>query len=311
MNKFLTKLLEVNGRGEGFTGHCISWNLSPKINATFRNGDVELVKQMFYAMVDEGDIDDAVKMVAKCHKEQGIKVKSAIEQMQDGKLLQYKNSVVGIIDNDYAPYSGLIAGRLCGQYNKPAFVLRKATFTSFSGSCRSSTPILELVNSSGMMSGQGHDEAFGVLVSADKANRFFKWLDKQDVDIQSTRQVAAELTTADITLDLCEQLEQCDYLWCNDLVKPQFLVKFDIQPGEQCLCGKAGNTFKYGPYLKFRCNEDEVGKLSANEPKFIEAIVELSVNEYNGARYPQARIVDWEITTKASNPILDFDSIFN
>ena len=78
------------------------------------------------------------------------------------------------------------------------------------------------------------------------------------------------------------------------------------------LCGKAGNCFRYTPFIKFGCNEREIEQLNPNAKRTIEAIVELSVNEWAGVRYPQARIVDWEIgIEQPQEEIFDFDKIFS
>ena len=78
------------------------------------------------------------------------------------------------------------------------------------------------------------------------------------------------------------------------------------------LCGKAGNCFRYTPFIKFGCTEREIERLNPNAKRTVEVIVELGVNEWAGVRYPQARIVDWEIDVEQQQEeIFDFDSIFS
>ena len=78
------------------------------------------------------------------------------------------------------------------------------------------------------------------------------------------------------------------------------------------LCGETGNCFRYTPFIKFGCNEREIEQLNPKTKRTIEAIVELGVNEWVGVRYPQARIVDWEIDVEQQQEeIFDFDKIFS
>ena len=49
MNEFLTYMQQKWGRGEEYTPHNISWNLSPKINAVQRSDNMEAKKQLFFS----------------------------------------------------------------------------------------------------------------------------------------------------------------------------------------------------------------------------------------------------------------------
>lgn len=314
MNNFLSTLITKKLGTKPLTPRNLAFSLIPYINAVHRSNDQQAKHDMFMAFATGENEESAIKQMNACYKQQKELTDRVVAEMSRQADVQTEHGAKAIfvrMDAADAGYSGLVANKLKSRYGLPIFCLREENPLVWAGSIRSDCDMLDIVNASRLASCHGHQKACGISIKKSNFDKFRQWVNEQDWDIQTTRQVAAELTTDDITLDLCEQLDRYDYLWCNDLIKPQFYVKFDIQPGEQCLCGKAGNTFKYGTYLKFRCNEDEVGQLSANEQKTIEAIVELAVNEYNGVRYPQARIVDWEIATKASNPILDFDSIFN
>ena len=125
-------------------------------------------------------------------------------------------------------------------------------------------------------------------------------------------QMQSVLDVADITLDLCEQIEQYGHLWGKNLDCPRFFTELTIPANATVLCGKAGNTFRFPPFIKFGCTEDEVATFGTNSPKHVQVICELSVNEYDGNRYPQAKIVDWEIEDidEPTEPIFDWDAVF-
>lgn len=299
------------GRGELFTPHCIGWSISPKINAVFRNGDAKLKEQMFYAFADEADIDDTIKLLGRCHRQQSDAVRQLYQDIQ-ANLRCYRNFVIGVIPAEYKSYTGLVASKLCGQYNRPAIVLREVNPTLWSGSFRSPMPIATLINSSGLATAQGHEASAGIAIKKANLNQFCEWLDNQTLYVTDEHEVAACLDIADITLELCERIERYSHLWCNDLPIPLFFSEFTIPSNTTVLCGKAGNTFRYTPFIKFGCKEQEIDIFNTNTSKHIQVIYELSVNKYDGNRYPQARIVDWEIedVDEPAEPEFDWSAIF-
>lgn len=310
-NKFLFAMLAKWGRGKKLTPHAVSWSIAPKINSVYRLNDAALKEQMFYAFADEADIDDTIKLLGRCHRQQLDTARQLYKDIQ-ANLRCHRNFVIGAIPAEYKSYTGLVAGRLCGQYNKPAIVLREVDPTLWSGSFRSPMPLLSIINISGIAQAQGHESSAGIVVKKANLDRFCQWLDDQQIDTTGDIEVAACLDIADITLELCEQIEQYGHLWGKNLDCPRFYSELTIPPNTTVLCGKAGNTFRYPPFIKFGCNDEEMAALVTNSPKNIQVIYELSVNEYDGNRYPQAKIVDWEIDDidEPAEPVFDWDAVF-
>lgn len=311
MNKFLYSMVKKWGRGELLTPHCIGWSIAPKINAVFRNSNSELKEQMFYAFADEADIDDTIKLMGRCHRQQSDTARQLYQDAQSN-MRKFNKFVVGFIPAEYKSYTGLVASKLCGQYNKPAIVLRELDKILWSGSFRSPMPIASIINTGGLANAQGHEASAGIVIKKANLSRFCEWLDNQPLDVSTKHEVAACLDIADITLELCEQLEQYAHLWANDLPAPRFYSELAIPANTTVLCGKAGNTFRYPPFIKFGCNEEEVATFGTNTAKHVQVIYELSVNEYGGERYPQAKIVDWEIedVDEPVEPVFDWSAIF-
>lgn len=310
-NKFLSAMLAKWGRGEKLTPHAVSWSIAPKINSVYRLNDAALKEQMFYAFADEADINDTIKLLGRCHLQQSDTARQLYQDIQ-ANIRCYRNFVIGVIPAEYKAYTGLVASKLADRYNKPAIVLREVNPTLWSGSFRSPVPLLSTINTSGIAQAQGHESSAGIVVKKADLGRFCKWLDEQQIDTTGDIEVAACLDVADITLELCEQIEQYGHLWCNDLSCPLFFSELTIPPNTTVLCGKAGNTFRYPPFIKFGCNEQEVTIFGTNSPKHVQVIYELSVNEYGGERHPQARIVDWEIedVDEPVEPEFDWSAIF-
>ena len=226
-NKFLSAMLSKWGRGERLTPHAVSWSIAPKINSVYRLNDTALKEQMFYAFADEADIDDTIKLLSRCHRRQSDTARQLYQDIRDN-LRCYRNFVIGVIPAEYKSYTGLVAGRICGQYNKPAIVLREVNPTLWSGSFRSPVPIATLINSSGLANAQGHEASAGITIKKANLDRFCQWLDDQSLDVTDEHEVAAVLDIDDITLDLCEQIEQYGHLWGQNLDCPRFFTELTI-----------------------------------------------------------------------------------
>ena len=313
MNKFLTQLKTKWGRDNSvLTPHLISWHIAPKINSVFRNGSPKLQEQMFRAFVGEGDADDAIKMMSKCHREQTALVKQLFADSLSN-LLQGKNYVATTIPSEYRAYTGLLAGKLSDAFNCPAFVLRDKDDNYWSGSMRSPVDVLNLINASGLADCRGHEQAAGILIEKSKLKNFFTWMDEQDIDVDNEAiEVAAALDHDEITLELCREIQDHSYLFGNDLKMPSFYTQFEIPDTVVPLCGKNNDTFRFPPFIKFKCNDEELGKLHNGLAKTVQAVVELSVNSYGGNDYPQVMIKKWEIINhEAEQEMIDFDAIFN
>lgn len=265
------------------------------------------------AFVGHGDEQAAIKVMDSCYRKQKQTMNKMVEQLSNQADVQVANGdkVLFVrMANEDREYGGLAANKLKTIYHRPIIVLRDADNTNWSGSIRSDCDALSKINASGLASCRGHEKAAGIFIKKSRLAQFRKWANEQDWGDVGVRQVACQIDKDNITIELCRQLDKYTYLWGQDLPTPQFYTEFVIGADEPCLCGKQHNTFKYGPFLKFRCQQSEIDMLDTNKPKKVKAIIELSVNEYNGNQYPQAMIVDWEIDI-ASEPVFDWDSLFN
>ncbi len=310
-NKFLSAMLAKWGRGEKLTPHAVSWSIAPKINSAYRLNDAALKEQMFYAFADEADADETIKLLSRCHRQQSETARQLYQDIQ-ANLRCYRNFVIGVIPAEYKSYTGLVASKLADRYSKPAIVLREADPTLWSGSFRSPMPLLSIINTSGIAQAQGHESSAGIVVKKADLGRFCQWLDEQQIDTTGDIEVAAVLDVADITLELCEQIEQYGHLWGKNLDCPRFYTELTIPPNTTVLCGKAGNTFRFPPLIKFGCDDEICSIFGTNTAKHIQVIYELSVNEYGGQCYPQAKIVDWEIDDidEPDEDAINWDEIF-
>ena len=299
MNEFLTYMIKKLGRGGLPTPTNIAWNISPKVNAVFRNGSKEDKNTLFNGFIGEVPPDEALKVATRCHRRQTEEVKAIFAEC-DKNCIERRNSVVAFIDNQYKEYTGLIAAKFMNKYNKVAFVLRKPDPTSISGSFRSPVDILDLINDSGCASARGHGQAAGFMCKASNLERFFDWFDNQDLsELSGEISITAVLTPKQITNKLCKACEDYEDIWGHGVPEPTFHINTEIDETNVQVFEKRTTTVKITvngvDFLLFMAIHEQVDQLTQKGKKNLSLIVTLSTNEWNGVVKPQGKIKQFEV----------------
>ena len=299
MNEFLTYMVKKLGRNNPPTPTNVSWNISPKVNAVFRNGTKEDKKILFEGFIGETKPEDALKIATRCHKKQTEEVKAIFEQCDNDCLIR-DNCVVAFIDNQYKEYTGLIAAKFMSKYNKIAFVLRKPDPTSYSGSFRSPVDVLTLINNSGLATARGHESAAGFMCKASNLERFFDWFDNQDLsELSGEIPVTAILTPKQITNKLCKACEDYKDIWGHGVSEPTFYINADIDESNVQVFEKKTTTVKVTidgvAFLLFMAKPKDVDTLTRKGKKNLSLIVTLSTNTWNDVTSPQGKIKQYEV----------------
>ena len=296
-NKLLAYMAgKLNRKGNNPEGY--SWGLIPPSNALTRSHNQEDKEAYFNALVGFGDIEEGLKVARKAHREQTATVKSMVEELEPNLDMSHK-AIIGFTDANNKEYIGLVANKYCGKYNKPCILLREASSTMWSGSLRSPFPLASLINSSGLASCQGHEEAAGVLIRKSNLKRFIAWIDKLDVDTNPDIPVTASIKPKQITLPLCYAVIDNMMLWAKGVDMPVFHVHGRVNKGDIQVFQKKTTTVKIMiddiAFLLFMATEDDVEKLMEHDVFDIDMIVRLNVNEWNGVESPQGMVESWEI----------------
>lgn len=300
MNEFLTYMVKKLGRGGLPTPTNIAWNISPKVNAVFRNGSKEDKNTLFNGFIGEIPPAEALKVATRCHRRQADEVKTIFEQ-SDGQCDNRKNCVIAFIDNKHKEYTGLIAAKFMSKYNKVAFVLRKPDPTSISGSFRSPVDILDLINDSGCASARGHGQAAGFMCKASNLERFFDWFDNQDLsELSGEIPITAVLTPKQINNRLCKACEDYNDIWGHGVPEPTFYINAEIDETNVQVFEKRTTTVKITvngiDFLLFMATPEQVDRLTQKGKKSLSLIVTLSTNEWNGVVKPQGKIKQFEVS---------------
>ena len=301
MNDFLTYMQQKWGRGENFTPHNISWNLSPKINAVQRSDDMDAKRMLFKAFAGEADKDEALAIASKLHREQTSRTKAIYEEINSDIDNSHK-VIVCFGDTADKNYLGLVANKIMGNYGKPVIILREANTTKWTGSLRSPVPVAEQINQSNLAQCQGHSTACGITIKKSNLNRLIKWFDALPLDTDPERQVTAILKPSQITLPLCHACSDDMVLWGSSdgkkIIQPKFYLEFETSPSDVQVFVKKTTTAKITKddvsFLKFQC-DDETAQLLQKERCKVSMIATLSVNVWNDVESAQATIEEWEI----------------
>lgn len=299
LNNFLTYMVNKLGRGEPPTPTNIAWNISPKVNAVFRNGTKNDKVTLLQGFVGDVEPDQALKVATRCHRRQTEEVKEIFAEC-DKNCIEHQNSVVAFIDNQHKEYTGLIAAKFMSKYNKPAFILRKPDPTSISGSFRSPIDILDLINHSHYASARGHEQAAGFMCKASNLERFFNWFDNQDIsELSGGIPVTAVLTPNQITNKLCKACEDYKDIWGHGVPEPTFYINAEIDETNVQVFEKRTTTVKITAngidFLLFMAIPEQVDELTRKGKKNLSLIVTLSTNEWNGVVKPQGKIKQFEV----------------
>lgn len=290
---------KFNRKGNNPIG--VSWGTAPPINSLCRGDDQQAKIDFFMALVGKGDMDKGVSVARKAHNEQSKIVKTIYEEIEPD-LDQSHKVIVEYIDNEYKSFTGLIANKITGKFDKPSLVLREVNPTTFAGSLRSPIEIANEINKTNLAKCQGHLSACGIFLKKSNLNRLIKWFDTLPLDLHPEQKVTAMLNPNQITLPLCHACSDDMILWGaskdHKILQPKFYLEFETSPSDVQVFVKKTTTVKITKgdvsFLKFQCN-DEMASLLQRERCKVAMVVTLSVNEWNSVESPQGTVENLEI----------------
>ena len=290
-NPFLKYLFQ---KAKETTPHAIGWTIAPKINALFRvESDIATV---FEGFINPSAIESAYK---ECNRAYNASRKITNEITKDPVIDEQKNCAISFVENENASFTGLLANRILDVTKKPTFVLRDKDEKVYTGSMRSPIEFASILNSSRLCRAEGHEKASGIVIEKENYDAFLKWLEAQNFDFEPTEDIAGQLSTRNINMYLCEQIESNKQLWANQIPEPRFSTTLRVKNTDVALFKKTSTTFKVEKngvaFIKFQLKEDEVQKIESTKRLKIDVIFTLGINRYNGAETPQGMIQEWTI----------------
>lgn len=290
-NKFL---------GDTYTQRDISFRIVPLINSVIRCGTTEDKQQLFLAF-DGKNIDETIEMCKDYHQEQVQKRDKFIEHHQD-EINEQADSNITIIDAKDIPqnFSGLIAGKISGDTNKPCIV-GKTTDGELGGSFRGYIPISVMKDLPSVVFAQGHEiGAYGIRLKTQNLDDFRAEIDKMDISID--REVIASYSANKLQMGIFNEFVGHEDLWGKELDKPTFHV-YNVRVNSQDIkvLGKKADTIKLSldgyDIMFFKLTEEKKAMfhLDENVKLNIDIVGSVNINEYYNRRTNQIIVDDFEI----------------
>lgn len=309
-NEFLQFLYDRLAKGAR-SAKSVGWSIAPIANALTRveDSDIELFIRAFLGEIDFSDAIHAGR-TAKTVQANATKAMS-----EDSPPEEAGPFMVSFVDKQWAPYTGLYANSILGNYHKPTLVLREQSDRSYSGSMRAPNEIMDLLNSSKLCKVQGHDAAAGITIKKQDYNRLIEWAKHQNELLADTLELCdCDLELKDIDIVSVEKLLEQTKCMCNDVPAPVFHIVLDSP--KVIVYRKRTNTIKFESggfdFLYFMASNDmaEQAEAHAYGSYQVECLFELGINEYTGKKKIQAIVRKFEISHKADIGDVDWDDIF-
>lgn len=263
-----------------------------------------------FEMVDETmtGFQDIKDKVTKVKARQDSQVKKLITKIEKEELstIITPNIAIIVVDESTHSIAGLVANKLKDKYQKPTLVVRQVTINGesvYAGSVRSDDKYTMNFKSwcstlNEIKSAEGHENAFGIQIKADKLNDFIKQcehLPKQDC-----------IYNVDLILDevddiLIRQFDTLGKYFGGAIEQPK--LAYDSVEFNRAWFKKRGRMvtfFKNGvEFVMYRAPEDFDDKFRAGfgDSVYITLVGEPSINIWNGSVKYQVVIDDMEFVT--------------
>jgi len=291
--------------------HNIGFQIGPRINAAGRMDHADIALSLLTSQAE----DEAEKTAEKLD-DTNKRRRSIIEKIirecdgQVTKLDKDTNSLIIVGENWPIGVVGLAAGRLMNRYYRPTLVIsnRDGELTG-SGRSIEELNIVEILQSLEKYLSHygGHPMACGFTLKGedmleDFRRDFSACADKvlKDKTLQPKLEIDAEITLQDVDWDLQGDVEKFEPFGQGN-AKPLFLIK-DLNIDGIALLGKTESHLKLMTSHGTVGPKKMLGFFMAKEwgPKIkighnVDVVVEISVNQWNGNRELEFRLVDLKI----------------
>lgn len=220
--------------------------------------------------------------------------------------------------------TGVVAIKVAEKFQKPCILLNQYSDNNgevkFTGSARVSdnSPIdnfNSIVNKTQIFDfAQGHANAFGVGLAIDKLNDAIQALDIELNDVAFDKIITVDfiIDSTEINVGIITDLAKLEDIICKGIEEPKLVVKnISLSRDDIQVFGKNQDTLSFMindiKCVQFKCSEgnplyDWVQDAWNEEDRIMLDIVGTpSINEFNGIRMPQIKIIDTEITWQSEN----------
>lgn len=345
-NKFLQTIMENKDIKE-LTIADISWKIAPIINGVCRAGNLQEKNLLFkalndidmeeehpvskrklnkvtrkYEMVDFvlNGYEYALDILMKCRENQNSGINPIVEKFSKTINPNRQIQVFVLEGVEQNSSTGLIANKLSSLSKNPCLVVWEKENT-YTGSARGNTNIMksfkDYCTNSGLFElAQGHDNAFGVILTKENFAKFIQKINSEKFECQedTTEYIVDEIyENGDVNRMHMKEVADNYHLWCNGCQEPLFVVKNVIANKDDIKNYRGGTLKIYSSglsFIKYFSKKEEFENIQKGfgDTVTLDIICKFENNEYNGRVTQQGVIVDYEI--KNQETIKTAPSIF-
>ncbi|MBI5076938.1 single-stranded-DNA-specific exonuclease RecJ [Candidatus Falkowbacteria bacterium] len=308
-NLGLKKLLEVAGI-KRIDSSAIAFQIAPRLNAAGRMNHASAAFALL-TTENEAEAERLAKELQKNNQDRQKAIEIALTQAKKQILEMTEEKSLFVFDENWsAGLVGLIAGKLCDEYYRPVFAMTKSQ-GRIVGSGRS---IVEFNIMDGLKSAEillarygGHAGACGFTLNAIEMLGDFKTAVKQRIEkdlfdkiLSPFLEIDAAVAIKELTLEILEQIMALAPFGEGN-GRPLFLIR-DLQIAAMDTLGEQNNHLR----LMIKEKEPRLHKMMFfNEAvryldkiqvgDTIDVVCELGINEWNGNREMEFKIVDLKV----------------
>lgn len=338
-NPFIKRMVEQQAFSlkDEITPFGIAFYIAPYINATIRTGSQDEKLLLFKSMLDhqgyqeipstkrgcKGQVETIVEQACRnCVNLKNRQTKTRDDSLniierkiENENLLKNKILIVPLnseetIDSNLV---GLIANELMSKYQKPTLLIQyQSESKSWAGSGRglsrsNFTNFKDFINNSNLGIAQGHQGAFGIIISEDKLNEFIDYCNFNLKDYKFTPTYKVDkIFNKEFKEDEILKVAEFKGIWGNGIEEPLFAIEnINISKDNLKLMSANKNptlkiTLPNGvDLIKFKSSEEEFQQLYSELGCVIINIVgKCERNIWNGIISPQIIIEAYEIVAK-------------
>ena len=279
---------------------------------------------------------EMARICCNCKSRQDAEVKRFMEKL-DQKIKNEKlddNSVIVVDGNDILTkktVTGLVANKLMSVYKRPVIVLRDYTTDTYGGSARgygkgNIANFQHFLNESGLIEAAGHENAMGIKLPHNNLDKLITYcnqhIDKNDlVDVF---EVDYEIEADNLKSENIIKIANAYNIWGNGIDEPTFAI-IGIHINANDIQGITAGDSDYVGFIKFRyhdmtfikkyCKKTDYEEITLKDrkcfgvnkkPLNITVIATFELNEYEGNRYPEIVIKQFEsIEDTEAQPYID------
>lgn len=313
-DKVILDLIEVKMKDKEINSHNLSWNVNPCLNSYIRNSKAEwLYKALVFPnetcmwqrikkeeLKEWNIVDRVVTESIAMQTKQSNDVRKYVKQLEEQINEDDKAIIVTVDEKFNLAYTGLIAGKLSGNYGKPALVVHEKDGGKLMGSVRSDSIGKEEFDKSGLfLYNSGHQAAFGTAFKKENLDKIRDYFNSLNIASELTCDVVKCFNPTSVPTSLFELIEETMWLYGKGVDLPTFCIKNIKINADEIKWYPTVMFFVHEGirYTKFFPNEvvKNAFMKDTNKKLDITIVGTMGINEYQGYRNPQFLINFYEV----------------